>query len=70
MANTGTWKKITYVKQYCNTPSRKASYPQPRSYMATQYRTHFLLTNVHLIQNGKGRLDKQNSQHSPPRCSC
>ena len=53
MANTGTWKKMTYVKQYCNTPSRKAGYPQPKSYMATQYRTHFLLTDVHLIQNGK-----------------
>ena len=65
MANTGTWKKITYVKQYCNTPSRKAGYLQPRSYMATQYSTHFLLTNVHWIQNDKARLGKQSSQHKP-----
>ena len=65
-----TWRKITYVKLSCSTATHRQGrmgYPQPRSYTATQYRTRFLLTDVHLIQNGKAGLGKQRSQHRPPK---
>ena len=62
-----TWRKITYVKLSCSTATHRQGrmgYPQPRSYMATQYRTCFLLTDVHFIWQSKTGQAEQSAQAS------